>query len=144
MPELLRTKPFAFAAVLALTLLVANIVAEPSFGDPGNWPAQLAALAPFAIVALASTPQIVSGGGGIDISVGPITVLTNVVLIEWFLDSSTFDAAWHFMIPEHGADRMGREGALFELAQWYPRVCVYDDVRGWNTEPYLGQGEFYL
>ena len=39
---------------------------------------------------------------------------------------------------------MGRDGALYELAQWYPRVNVYDDVRGWNTEPYLGQGEFYL
>ncbi len=58
--------------------------------------------------------------------------------------TTTFDAAWHFLIPEHGADRMGRDGSLFELAQWYPRVCVYDDVRGWNTEPYLGQGEFYL
>ncbi len=58
--------------------------------------------------------------------------------------TATFDAAWHFAIPEHGADRMGREGSLYELAQWYPRVNVYDDVRGWNTEPYLGQGEFYL
>ena len=58
--------------------------------------------------------------------------------------TATFDIAWHFLIPEHGADRMGRDGALYELAQWYPRVCVYDDVRGWNTEPYLGQGEFYL
>ncbi|HEY0777308.1 MAG TPA: M1 family metallopeptidase, partial [Gemmatirosa sp.] len=57
---------------------------------------------------------------------------------------TTFDVAWHFRIPEHGADRMGREGSLYELAQWYPRVCVYDDVRGWNVEPYLGQGEFYL
>ncbi|MDB4915663.1 MAG: peptidase [Gemmatimonadetes bacterium] len=57
---------------------------------------------------------------------------------------ASFDIAWHFLIPEHGADRMGREGALYELAQWYPRVNVYDDVRGWNTEPYLGQGEFYL
>jgi hypothetical protein len=58
--------------------------------------------------------------------------------------SATFDVAWHFLVPEHGADRMGREGALYELAQWYPRVNVYDDLRGWNTEPYLGQGEFYL
>lgn len=58
--------------------------------------------------------------------------------------TATLDMAWHFLIPEHGADRMGRDGALFELAQWYPRVAVYDDVRGWNTEPYLGQGEFYL
>ena len=58
--------------------------------------------------------------------------------------AATFDIAWHFLIPEHGADRMGREGSLYELAQWYPRVNVYDDLRGWNTEPYLGQGEFYL
>src|SRR5579864_4435547 len=39
---------------------------------------------------------------------------------------------------------MGHDGALYEIAQWYPRLCVYDDLRGWNTEPYLGQGEFYL
>ncbi len=58
--------------------------------------------------------------------------------------SATFDIAWHFKVPEHGADRMGRDGALYELAQWYPRIAVYDDLRGWNTEPYLGQGEFYL
>jgi hypothetical protein len=57
---------------------------------------------------------------------------------------ATFSVAWHFLIPEHGADRMGHDGALYELAQWYPRVAVYDDVRGWNIEPYLGQGEFYL
>ncbi|HVD05121.1 MAG TPA: M1 family metallopeptidase [Gemmatimonadaceae bacterium] len=56
----------------------------------------------------------------------------------------TLSIGWHFNIPEHGADRMGRDGALYELAQWYPRVAVYDDLRGWNTEPYLGQGEFYL
>ena len=58
--------------------------------------------------------------------------------------TATFDIAWHFLIPEHGADRMGRDGTLYELAQWYPRMSVYDDVRGWNTDPYLGQGEFYL
>src|SRR2546429_8561152 len=43
---------------------------------------------------------------------------------------------------------MGRDhfpgGCLYEVAQWYPRVAVYDDVRVWNTEQYLGQGEFYL
>ena len=39
---------------------------------------------------------------------------------------------------------MGREGSLYEMAQWYPRMAVYDDVHGWNTDQYLGQGEFYL
>jgi hypothetical protein len=58
--------------------------------------------------------------------------------------SATFDIAWHFQVPVHGADRMGHDGPLYEIAQWYPRVAVFDDVRGWNTDPYVGQGEFYL
>ncbi len=55
---------------------------------------------------------------------------------------------YSFVVPEYGADRMGRfpaaQGTVYEIAQWYPRVAVYDDVSGWNTLPYLGQGEFYL
>jgi Peptidase family M1 domain len=51
---------------------------------------------------------------------------------------------YSFTVPDHGSDRMGRDSALYEIAQWFPRVAVYDDVRGWNTDPYLGQGEFYL
>ncbi len=57
----------------------------------------------------------------------------------------TFDIAWHFPIPPYGGGRMGRVGSRFyEIAQWYPRMAVYDDVRGWNTLPFLGAGEFYL
>ena len=37
-----------------------------------------------------------------------------------------------------------RNGPIYEMAQWFPRMAVYDDVRGWNTLPYLGSGEFYL
>jgi hypothetical protein len=37
-----------------------------------------------------------------------------------------------------------KNGWVYEIAQWYPRMCVYDDVLGWNTLPYLGAGEFYL
>ena len=85
MAERLRTHTWLFAAGLALLLLVANVIAQPSFGEPGNWASLLAALAPFAIVAMASTPAILSGGGGLDISIGPIAVLANVVLIEWLL-----------------------------------------------------------
>ncbi len=51
---------------------------------------------------------------------------------------------WSFPVPAHGSDRMGRQGRLYEIAQWYPRMAVYDDVRGWDTDPYIGQGEFYL
>ncbi len=51
---------------------------------------------------------------------------------------------YSFAVPERGSDRMARDGPLYEIAQWYPRVDVYDDIRGWNTDQYLGQGEFYL
>ncbi|MFD0749326.1 M1 family metallopeptidase [Mucilaginibacter calamicampi] len=54
---------------------------------------------------------------------------------------------YNFSIPLYGADRMGRkkfnQGYVYEIAQWYPRMCVYDDVEGWNTLPYMGLGEFY-
>jgi hypothetical protein len=37
-----------------------------------------------------------------------------------------------------------KNGKIYEIAQWFPRMCVYDDTRGWDTLPFLGAGEFYL
>ena len=55
---------------------------------------------------------------------------------------------YSFISPNYGSDRMGiqdtKNGKIFQVAQWYPRMCVYDDVYGWNTIPYTGPGEFYL
>ncbi|MBB3228764.1 hypothetical protein FHW69_003406 [Luteibacter sp. Sphag1AF] len=36
-----------------------------------------------------------------------------------------------------------KNGNIYEMAQWYPRLCVYDDLRGWDTAPFLNS-EFYL
>jgi ribose transport system permease protein len=90
--ERLRRHPWLFAALLALGLLIANVAAEPNFGKPSNWPDELATLAPFAIVAMASTPSILSRG--LDISIGPLTIFANVVLIEWFLPHAGLRSAW--------------------------------------------------
>lgn len=53
-----------------------------------------------------------------------------------------------YKIPQEGMDRMGRldvkDGTIYAMAQWHPRMAVFDDVVGWNNEPYLGAGEFYL
>lgn len=53
-----------------------------------------------------------------------------------------------FVSPLYGSDRMGvlqtKNGKIFTVAQWYPRMCVYDDVSGWNILPYTGPSEFYL
>ncbi|MEI9934585.1 MAG: hypothetical protein WDM71_06965 [Ferruginibacter sp.] len=36
-----------------------------------------------------------------------------------------------------------KNGKIYEIAQWYPQMCVYDDLEGWSTLPFLGSGEFY-
>ncbi|HEX9198010.1 MAG TPA: M1 family metallopeptidase [Acidobacteriaceae bacterium] len=55
---------------------------------------------------------------------------------------------YHYTIPgtwggrtSWGATESGAE--IYDIAQWYPRMCVYDDLRGWDTLPYIGS-EFYL
>lgn len=54
---------------------------------------------------------------------------------------------YSYTIPVLGSDRTGhlttKNGEIFAVAQWFPRMSVYDDVLGWNTMPYWGAGEFY-
>lgn len=55
--------------------------------------------------------------------------------------------AYHYAVPGVWGGRnswgMSKQGEIYDMAQWYPRMCVYDDLRGWDTQPYLGN-EFYL
>ncbi len=59
-----------------------------------------------------------------------------------------FKIDYSYSIPKYGSDRTGildtKNGKIYAIAQWYPRMCVFDDIEGWNTLPYLGAGEFYL
>jgi Peptidase family M1 domain len=54
---------------------------------------------------------------------------------------------YHYTVPGSFGNRTDytptRNGKIYEIAQWYPRMCVYDDRSGWNTLPFLGSGEFY-
>src|SRR5690554_3789631 len=46
---------------------------------------------------------------------------------------------YSYTVPQYGSDRTGilaaKKGDIFAIAQWYPRVAVYDDIYGWNTLP---------
>lgn len=63
-------------------------------------------------------------------------------------DSSTIEIQidYDYKLPRRG--RGGymdtKNGSIYEVSYWYPRMHVYDDLRGWNTRPFLGSGEFYL
>ena len=60
---------------------------------------------------------------------------------------TTLEVDWHHKLP--GGPGVGHRmtqrwaDTLFQPTQWYPRVAKYDDLRGWDTELYLGPSEFY-
>lgn len=58
-------------------------------------------------------------------------------------DSIKLDITWHYGLSH----RQGRDGVIdstsFYIAYFYPRVSVYDDYRGWDTQPHTGSLEFY-
>lgn len=61
-------------------------------------------------------------------------------------ESTQLEIDWSFNVPDQarGAKEKVTDGWLYVIAQWYPRLSVYDDVNGWQTDQFLGRGEFYL
>jgi ribose transport system permease protein len=74
-------KPAAFCLTLFVVLLVINVIVQPSFVGRKEIAPTLGTLAPFALAGMASTPAILSGGGGIDLSVAPLMGFTNILLV---------------------------------------------------------------
>lgn len=69
--------------------------------------------------------------------------------------SFVFQVDWKFNIVDlkssagagarSGYELFPKDGnVLYEIAQWFPRMAVYDDVNGWQHKQFLGQGEFTL
>ncbi|MDQ6730748.1 MAG: ABC transporter permease [Actinomycetota bacterium] len=134
----LRTRPWLFAALLAVGLLVANTFAQPDFGKPSNWPTELATMAPLVLVAFASTPAIVSGGGGLDLSVGPLAVMINVILIQTLLPHG-IDTFWTAMpvLIALGAAVGAINGILVSYLRYVPVIatlCMTFVITGINLK----------
>ena len=65
--------------------------------------------------------------------------------------SFTYLIDWHYTITDSrtswgrsNMEKFEKGGKIFEIAQWFPRVCAYTDVRGWQNKAFLGRGEFAL
>ncbi|GAB2550694.1 M1 family metallopeptidase [Spirosoma aerophilum] len=66
--------------------------------------------------------------------------------------SVTFSIDWNFNIVDvrstgarGGYEYFPKDGNyIYEIAQWFPRLCSYNDVTGWQNKQFLGQGEFTL
>lgn len=79
--SLLQRRSYVFAVALFAVMLVANLITIPQFVSPANIAGTLGVAAPFVIAAIAMTPAILSGGGGIDVSIGPLLGFVNVIFI---------------------------------------------------------------
>jgi ribose transport system permease protein len=134
----MRRRPYAFAAALAVMLLVANVAARSSFATPSSWSQTLASFAPFALAAVASTPPILSGGGGIDISVGPLLNFVTVLLIGVLL-AHDLGSAW-IAIPialGFGAAVGAINGVLIAVLRYQPvlaTLCTFFVLSGVATK----------
>ena len=67
-------------------------------------------------------------------------------------ESISFRIKWWYNINDRMAvgGRSGYEyfekedNYIYTIAQFFPRMCVYDDVSGWQNKQFLGRGEFTL
>jgi len=91
------SRPWFFATALFVVLLAANLLVLPSFVSSANIAGTLAVAAPLVLAAMAATPSILSGGGGIDISIGPLIGFVNVFIIG-VLVGNGIDSPW-LVIP---------------------------------------------
>ncbi|HSW29952.1 MAG TPA: M1 family metallopeptidase [Longimicrobiales bacterium] len=110
-----------------------------------------------------NSPQEVTGGielskvsvGGVVLEAGDLragagysvegTVMT-VRLLEPLApgDTAALSFAWTTTLPQNGSGRMGHSNhEMYFVAYWFPKMAVFDDLRGWDAEPYLSNAEFY-
>lgn len=77
-----QLRRIGFAAVLLVTLLAVNLLLNPTRFQPASWGTLIGLAAPLIGAAIASTPVILAGRGGIDISVGPLMGFVNAIVIQ--------------------------------------------------------------
>jgi hypothetical protein len=94
-----------------------------------------------------------------DASGKPLTKIINNTMMRIDLpqplktgEKFSFSVEWSYNVND---GMVFRERTMYEyfpedgnytyvIAQWFPRMCVYDDVNGWQNKQFLGQGEFAL
>ncbi|PHN01438.1 M1 family metallopeptidase [Flavilitoribacter nigricans] len=64
-------------------------------------------------------------------------IVDRVKLIETLKVFANYPRGGYEYFPEDG-------NYLFTITQWYPRMCVYSDFEGWQTNQFTGQAEFAL
>lgn len=80
-----RLEEARFAAILFVILLAATVFFTPTRFSPGNVGATIGLMMPFILAACASVPIILAGREGIDLSIGPLMGIINVLVVKWLV-----------------------------------------------------------
>jgi hypothetical protein len=98
--------------------------------------------------------QSITSTGGQNMSYAINKTMLRINLDKPLLPKSSisFKIKWFYIINDRMAvgGRSGYEyfekdkNYLYTIAQFFPRMCVYDDVEGWQNKQFLGRGEFAL
>jgi hypothetical protein len=117
-----------------------NLASNAPVGDGSSGARALATAQANANAAGAQEPTLRNGrstSASVDIRNAPIAPGARAVLeIDWSHKLPGGPGSGHRMV-QRWAD------TLFQPTQWFPRVAVYDDLRGWDSELYVGPSEFY-
>lgn len=115
------------------------------------------------VISLSKLKRTFDGGFNIhsvtDVNNKPLPYIINKTMMKLNLPTPlpkggkfSFSISYDYLIN----DRMklgGRSGYeyfpqddnyLYTIAQFFPRMCAYNDIEGWQTNQYLGAGEFTL
>lgn len=144
--SLLRRHTFAFALILGIVLLAINLILRPTFPIQS----QFATFAPLALAAIASTPAIISGRGGLDISISPLMTLTTIVYAAWIVPAGLGGPVSIVFLLLVGA-AVGALNGILIVALRLPAVIVtlamYFILSGVNTriapQPVLAGSNWY-
>jgi ribose transport system permease protein len=121
-----RLKRMGFAGVLLVVLIIVNLLLNPARFHPAGWGALIGLAAPLIGAALASTPAILSGRGGIDISVGPLMGFVNAIVISVLFLKSGIDSPF-IIVPVAlfaGAAVGAINGLLVSIVRIQPIVAT--------------------
>ena len=101
----------------------------------------------FNIVSVTSTT-----GGAIPFTINNTMMRVDIPVTLKTGESYTFDIKWWYNINNtrevggrSGYEHFAEDGNnVYCIAQFFPRLCVYDDKEGWQNKQFLGRGEFAL
>jgi len=93
----IRRTPYFLPALIAVSIMIALTASESSDFLGDGWKLVLVYASPLLILAMAQTPVVLSGGGGLDLSVGPTAGLVSVVITA-VLISRDISVAWFIIL----------------------------------------------